>query len=61
MIDDLIKPMKERVRFLVEHRTLFHATIRDDSDQTTSETHAHPSYNNSQQLLEKDGFNSIKT
>jgi len=48
MINDLIKPMKERVRFLLEHRNLFHPKIRSDTDQTASEIHTHQLNNNDQ-------------
>jgi hypothetical protein len=57
MIYEIIKPMKERVRFLVEYRNLFHVTIRDNPDQMTSETYTqNSSTNNSQQLLEKNNL-----
>ncbi|CAF4843758.1 unnamed protein product, partial [Rotaria sp. Silwood1] len=37
MMYDIIKPMKERVHFLAEHRDLFHGAFRNNSDQGISE------------------------
>jgi hypothetical protein len=59
---EIIKPIKERVRFLAEHRDLFHGTLRNNSDQTISEKYIHnlPD-NNSQQFTEQHNFNQITT
>ncbi|CAF4228074.1 unnamed protein product [Rotaria sp. Silwood2] len=37
MVYEIIKPLKERVRFLTEQRALFHGTFRNNSDQSTSD------------------------
>ncbi|CAF3759701.1 unnamed protein product [Rotaria sp. Silwood1] len=62
MMYDIIKPMKERVHFLAEHRDLFHGAFRNNSDQGISEKYInHLQDNNSQQLLEKRNFNQVTT
>ncbi|CAM4933777.1 unnamed protein product [Rotaria socialis] len=62
MMYEIIKPMKERVRFLAEHRDLFHGTFRNNSDQGISEKYInHLQDNNSQQLLEERNFNQVTT
>ncbi|CAF1306240.1 unnamed protein product [Adineta ricciae] len=50
MVNDLIKPMKERVRFLVEHRNLFHST---------TDTCIHPSNDNLQSSFEQLNSNRV--
>lgn len=62
MIYEIIKPMKERVRFLVEQKNLFNVTIQENSDQIMVEKYSHSlSDSNSQELLEKNNFNQIRT
>jgi hypothetical protein len=62
MMYEIIKPMKERVRFLTEQRALFHSTFQDDSEETVSEKHIHNlSANNSQQVVEQHNINQFTT
>jgi hypothetical protein len=62
MMYEIIKSMKERVRFLTEHRDLFHGILQNNSDQTNSEKYIHNlSDNNSQQLVEERSFNQPTT
>ena len=49
---EIIKPMKDRVRFLTEHRTLFHDTSRNNVDQILSNDYIEClSQNGSKQLM----------
>jgi hypothetical protein len=59
---EIIKPMKERVRFLTEQRALFHNTFRDNSEQILSEKHIHhlPD-NNFEQVIEGHNINQYTT
>ncbi|CAF4236092.1 unnamed protein product [Rotaria sordida] len=57
---EIIKPIKERVRFLAEHRTLFHNKFQDTSDQITSKKHIdNLSVNSSQQVIEQADANQF--
>ncbi|CAF3428106.1 unnamed protein product [Rotaria sp. Silwood2] len=58
----LIKTIKERVRFLAEHRTLFHNPVCNDSDAIASEKYIDNSLdNNSQQVIEQSNINQFTT
>ncbi|CAF4196456.1 unnamed protein product, partial [Adineta steineri] len=61
MMYEIIKPMKDRVRFLTEHRNLFDGASKNDSDQSKCEKYSHISLDDSQQLLEKHNFNQTTT
>lgn len=62
MVYEIIKPIKERVRFLTEHHNLFHGINRNNSDPTVSEKSSHSWIeNNSQQLVEGHNSNQITT
>ena len=62
MMYEIIKTMKERVRFLAEHRALFRGILRNDSDQISSEKYLHNlSDNNSQQVIEENNNNTFTT
>ncbi|CAF4397254.1 unnamed protein product [Rotaria socialis] len=54
MMYEIIKPMKDRVRFLTEHRALFHGTSQNNSDQLLSNNYLeYSSENSSKQLMEQ--------
>ena len=59
---EIIKPIKERVRFLTEHRDLFNGIIRNSTDKAIAEscTQNLPD-NSSQQIIQEDDFNQIST
>jgi hypothetical protein len=59
---EIIKIMKERVRFLAEHRALFRGIFRNNSDQISSKKYL-PNLpdNNSQQVIEENNFNQFTT
>lgn len=61
MIYEIIKPMKERVRFLVEHQNLFNVKMRESSNQIMSETYGYSLSDKSQQVLEKHNCGQIET
>jgi hypothetical protein len=59
---EIIKPIKERVRFLTEHRVLFQDTLRNDSNQISSEKYINNlSDNKSQQVVEEQNINQFPT
>ncbi|CAF4883444.1 unnamed protein product, partial [Rotaria sp. Silwood2] len=59
---EIIKTIKERVRFLAEHRTLFHGMACNNSDQIASEKYIDNSLdNNSQQVIEQRNTNQLTT
>ncbi|CAF4177400.1 unnamed protein product, partial [Adineta steineri] len=61
MMYEINKPMKDRVRFLTEHRNLFDGASRNDFGQSKSEKYSHISSDDSQQLLDKNNFSQITT
>ncbi|CAF3177733.1 unnamed protein product [Rotaria sp. Silwood2] len=59
---EIIKPIKERVRFLAEHRALFHNAVCNNSDPIVSEKYIDNSFdNNSQQVIEQRNTNQLTT
>ncbi|CAF2929519.1 unnamed protein product [Rotaria sp. Silwood2] len=59
---EIIKTIKERARFLAEHRNLFHGMACNNSDQIASEKYIDNSlYNNSQQVIEQCNTNQLTT
>ncbi|CAF2102228.1 unnamed protein product [Rotaria magnacalcarata] len=59
---EIIKTIKERVRFLAEHRTLFHGVACNNSDPIASEKYIDNSLdNNSQQVIEQRNTNQLTT
>ncbi|CAF3078437.1 unnamed protein product, partial [Rotaria socialis] len=59
---EIIKTIKERVRFLAEHRALFHDTTCNNSDPIASEKYIDNSLdNNSQQVIEQRNTNQLTT
>ncbi|CAF3810379.1 unnamed protein product [Rotaria sp. Silwood1] len=62
MVYEIIKPMKERVRFLAEHRALFHNAFLNNSDEDFSNNYLeHSPHNNSQQLMKQHDLNQVNT
>ncbi len=62
MMYEIIKPMKEHVPFLTEHRALFHGTFRNNSEQILSKKYIdNLPDNNSQQVVEEHDINQLKT
>ncbi|CAF1370806.1 unnamed protein product [Rotaria sordida] len=62
MVYEIIKPLKERVRFLTEHHALFHGTFRNNSDQTTSDKcDDNLLDSSSQSLIEECNFAHVTT
>ncbi|CAF4516684.1 unnamed protein product, partial [Rotaria magnacalcarata] len=59
---EIIKTIKERVRFLAEHRTLFHDVVCNDSDSIASRKYIDNSLDNdSQQIIEQRNTNQFTT
>ncbi|CAM4846644.1 unnamed protein product, partial [Rotaria magnacalcarata] len=59
---EIIKTIKERVRFLAEHRTLFHDVVCNDSDPIASGKYIDNSLNNDyQQVIEQRNTNQFTT
>ncbi|CAF1035257.1 unnamed protein product [Rotaria sordida] len=62
MVYEIIKPLRERVRFLTEHHALFHGTFRNNSDQTTSDKcNDNLLDSSSQSLIEECNFVHVTT
>ncbi|CAF3390963.1 unnamed protein product [Rotaria sp. Silwood2] len=57
---EIIKPIKERVRFLTEHRALFENKFHDTCDEITLKKYVDDQpVNSSQQVIEQDGVNQF--
>ncbi|CAF3946339.1 unnamed protein product, partial [Rotaria sordida] len=57
---EIIKPIKERIRFLAEHRALFHNKFQDTSDQITSKKYTdNLPVISSQQVIEQPDANQF--
>ncbi|CAF2188491.1 unnamed protein product [Rotaria magnacalcarata] len=62
MMYEIIKTMKDRVRFLTEHRALFHGSSQNNSDQLFSNNYLeYSSENSSKQLMEQHTTNQAAT
>jgi hypothetical protein len=62
MMYEIIKPMKERVRFMTEHRALFHDTSRNNDDQISSGKYTHSLLDdNSQPVIEENRIHQLTT
>ena len=59
---EIIKSIKERVRFLAEHCDLFNGIIRNSTDKAIAENCEHNLRDSSsQQIIQEHDFNSIST
>lgn len=62
MMYEIIKAMKDRVRFLTEHRALFYGTNQNNSDQLLSSNYLeYSSENSSKQLMEQRTIDQAAT
>lgn len=62
MMYEIIKPMKDRVRFLTEHRVLFHGTSQNNGDQQLSNNYFdYSSQHSSTQLIEQRTIDQVTT